>query len=342
MRRSIDPLRDRAAYAAIRRVIRDFRPDVVHTHAAKAGALGRLAARAENVPVLVHTFHGHVFHSYFGPLKTRFYLEAERYLARRSSRIVAISPGQKRDLVERYRICPPERVTVIPLGFDLDRFAADREANRASFRTTYRLLDHEVAIGIIGRLAPIKNHELFLNVMRRLRESSRTPVRGFVVGDGAIRSRLEDAARSMGLLEGDRPGVTFTSWIHDVERAHAGLDILVLTSLNEGTPVSLIEAQAAGRPVVSTDVGGVRDALLPGESGWIAPSGDAGGLAAHLAKLVEDAALRRAMGEAGAAFVRGRFHRTRLAEEIRSLYRELLQVSARRGGDSVYVPSPVR
>src|ERR1043165_3774565 len=137
MKRAIDPIADRKAYNKVKALIRDFKPDVVHTHAAKSGAIGRLAAAACDVPVVVHTFHGHVFHSYFGKAKTKAFIQIERYLARKSSGIIAISELQKRELSETYRICPAEKIKVIPLGFDLDSFSTDQEAKRSVFRRRY-------------------------------------------------------------------------------------------------------------------------------------------------------------------------------------------------------------
>src|SRR6185295_2272303 len=162
MQREINLSNDRIAYKKIKDIIRDFKPDIVHTHAAKAGTLGRLAADSLKVPVIVHTFHGHVFHSYFNPIKTKIFLNIERYLARKSTGIIAISEKQMYELSEIHRICSPGKIKVIPLGFDLDKFQEDIEMKRKSFRSKYFVDDNEIAIGIIGRLVPVKNHPLFL------------------------------------------------------------------------------------------------------------------------------------------------------------------------------------
>src|SRR5215203_1535879 len=162
MSREISFSKDRSAYKKIKKIIADFKPDIVHTHAAKAGTLGRLAARSMKVPVIVHTFHGHVFHSYFNPLKTKLFLSIERYLAERSSAIIAISDFQKEELANVFHVCKPEKIKVVPLGFDLSRFWDDMDIKRESFLRQYFLEDDEIAICIIGRLVPVKNHAMFL------------------------------------------------------------------------------------------------------------------------------------------------------------------------------------
>ena len=162
MYRELNPFRDYKSYFKIRKLIREFKPDIVHTHAAKAGAVGRLAAAHEGVPVIVHTFHGHVFHSYFSPAKTRVFLEIERYLAKRTTKIVTLSEIQKNELSNLYKVAPAERFEIIPLGFDLEKFEIGQDEKRKKFRQQYNIGDDEIAIGIVGRLVSIKNHKLFL------------------------------------------------------------------------------------------------------------------------------------------------------------------------------------
>ncbi|MBK9177642.1 MAG: glycosyltransferase [Flavobacteriales bacterium] len=299
LQREVAPWRDRGAYRRIKKLIKDFRPDIVHTHAAKAGAVGRMAAADMGVKAIVHTFHGHVFHSYFGPVRTALYKNIERYLARRSSRIVAISDKQREELVYEHHICPADKVTVVPLGFDLSRFQEDQARKRALFRKVYGIGDDEIAIGIVGRLVPIKNHDLFLDVIAKVSQRTGRRLRAFVVGDGEERDRLEARVQELGLSQVAGPifnghgfghgvngkpmvapaTVTFTSWIREVDIVNAGVDIIMLTSLNEGTPVSLIEAQASNRPVVCTRVGGTENVVLEGRTGLLSESGDAAGLA---------------------------------------------------------------
>lgn len=344
LQREVAPWRDRGAYRRIKKLIKDFKPDIVHTHAAKAGAVGRMAAADMGVKAIVHTFHGHVFHSYFGPVRTALYKNIERYLARRSSRIVAISERQREELVDEHRICPVEKVTVVPLGFDLSRFQEDQERKRALFRKVYGVSDDEIAIGIVGRLVPIKNHDLFLDVIAKVSHRTGRRLRAFIVGDGEERDRLQARVQELGLSQVAGPifnghgfghgvngkpmvsaaTVTFTSWIKEVDIVNAGLDIIMLTSLNEGTPVSLIEAQASNRPVVCTRVGGTENVVLDGRTGLLSGSGDAEGLAHQLTALVEDDALRLRMGAGGWSHVRERYHYTRLVSDTAAMYRSLL------------------
>jgi glycosyltransferase involved in cell wall biosynthesis len=324
MRREIDPFKDRRAYQEIRKIIDKFKPDIVHTHAAKAGALGRLAAHHAGVPVITHTFHGHVFHSYFNPVKTNVFLKIERYLASKSSRIIAISKRQKEEIGEEFKVVEPEKISVIPLGFDLSRFQEDVEAKRNAFRKEWKLSEETVAIGIIGRLVPVKNHPMFLKAIQALKNQTSIPFQALLIGDGEDRSALEAMAREMGLLDGAKPAVKFTSWIKDIDRANAGLDIITLTSFNEGTPVSLIEAQAANKPVISTKVGGVEDIVLEGVTGLLCQVDDVEELTTHLKTLVENADLRRQMSENGYKHVSDKFGYQRLVNDVHSLYEELL------------------
>lgn len=329
MKREISFGDDRAAYKRIKELIREFKPDIVHTHASKAGALGRLAAHSCKVPVIVHTFHGHVFHSYFGKTKTAVFKSVERYLAKRSSAIIAISELQKQELTIEHRICPPEKVHVIPLGFDLSRFRENTEEKRRNFRSQYLLDENEIAVSVIGRLVPVKNHELFLEALKKALENVSVPVRAFIVGDGEERLSLEAKARALGFDFATEKALTkqtltFTSWITDVDRVLAGSDLVCLSSWNEGTPVSLIEAQAAGKPIVSTDVGGIGNVVIPGETALLSPPGDTDQFSANLARLLNDPGKRRAMGEAGWENVGSRFHYTRLVSDMAALYRQLL------------------
>jgi glycosyltransferase involved in cell wall biosynthesis len=159
LQREVAPWRDRGAYRRIKQLIREFKPDIVHTHAAKAGAVGRMAAADLGVKAIVHTFHGHVFHSYFGPVRTALYKNIERFLATRSSRIIAISDKQKQELVEEHRICSADKVSVIPLGFDLSRFQTDQESKRKLFRKVYGVADDEIAIGTDQEPRPVPERD---------------------------------------------------------------------------------------------------------------------------------------------------------------------------------------
>ncbi|RYY88638.1 MAG: glycosyltransferase family 1 protein [Chitinophagaceae bacterium] len=338
MRRAINFRDDRAAYRKLKEVIRDFRPDIVHTHAAKSGALGRLAAFATKVPVTIHTFHGHVFHSYFSPLKTQAFIRAERYLAARSSGIIAISDLQKEELAGEFRICAPEKIRVIPLGLDLAPFREGQAEKRAAFRSRYGIADDELVIGLIGRIVPVKNHALFIAMADLLAKSTQRRLRFFLVGDGDERAAVEADCQARGLEysyfpETQRPGlVTCTSWQTKMDEVYAGMDIVALTSHNEGTPVSLIEAQAAARPIVATQVGGVADTMADGQTGFLVAPGAAEAGAARLRQLVEDDSLRAQMGRAGQAFAEAHFSVQTMVQHTTAYYHELLERAPRKRG----------
>lgn len=332
MYRPISLRQDYAAYQEIKQLIRKFKPDIVHTHAAKAGALGRLAAHECNVPVVIHTFHGHVFHSYFGPLKTRFFLELERRLANISTRLIALSNIQKRELSQIYGVADSDKIEVVPLGFDLSRFQKEQINKRIEFRQEYHIADDEIAIGIIGRLVPIKNHGLFLDALKKLTQQTSKKVRAFIVGDGEERAHIEQLAKHLNLdyacskepTDSKKATITFTSWITDVERVYAGIDIVALSSLNEGTPVSLIEAQAANKPIVSTEVGGVADVVIPKHTALLSPSSNSTHFANNLLKLVESDILRHQMGLSGREFVNEKFSDKRFVADMGDMYDRLL------------------
>lgn len=329
MYRELNPFKDYKSYYKLRKIIEEYKPDIVHTHAAKAGAVGRLAASHSGVPVIVHTFHGHVFHSYFSAAKTRVFLEIERYLAKRTTKIIALSELQRNELSETYKIAPADKFQIIPLGFDLRKFGENKEEKRKTFREQYGLQEEDVAIGIVGRLVPIKNHDLFLRAVKQLLGMTDKKVRVFIIGDGEERPKIEALANELGLsycngTESTTAIVTFTSWIKQIDVSNAGMDLIALTSKNEGTPVSLIEAQASGKPIVSTMVGGINDVVIPGETALLSPSEDVGAFAANLAKLVNSESLRLKMSQSGSQHVYEKFSHKRLCSDMRTLYTSLL------------------
>ena len=331
MKRSINPFGDYRSYKEIRKIIKQFKPDIVHTHAAKAGALGRLAAFNEKVPVIVHTFHGHIFHSYFHPLKSKIFLWIERYLAKKSSAIIAISESQKKELTDHYKLCNPSKIKIIPLGFDLSRFRENIESKRIDFRKKFFLEDDEIAVGIIGRLVPVKNHTLFINSAARILGNTSKKVRFFIIGDGESRTALLKEASMLGIDHSYYPEVKkksdliFTSWIKDVDVCVSGLDIVALCSFNEGTPVSLIEAQAGNKPIISTNVGGIENVVKDGETALLVNNNDFNDFHKTLLKLIEDDELRTRLGTNSWEFVKEKFHYTRLIREMSELYLSILQ-----------------
>jgi len=320
MRRSLGPVADLLAVWQIIRLIRKFRPSVVHTHTAKAGAIGRFAAWLCRVPVVVHTFHGHVFEGYFTPRVSRMFQRVERVLAGMSDRIIAISPSQLTDLSSRFKIARPEKFACIPLGFELDQFKNCGE-HLGELRAEFGLGAEVVLVGLIGRLVPIKNHRLLLEAIARLDVTAE--VRFFIVGDGHIRRELERKATDLGIA--DR--VIFTGARYDTARIYADLDIVALTSINEGTPVTLIEAMAAGKSIVTTDVGGIRD-ILPKGYGAVVPSGDVAAFAEALARFIDDEGARASAVNASQADI-ARFEVDRLAGDVDRLYRSLLNLEPR-------------
>ncbi len=320
MKRSIHPVNDISAYLKIKKIIREFKPDIVHTHAAKAGAIGRRAAFACNTPVVVHTFHGHVFHSYFGGLRTFIYKTIERNLAKKVSAIIAISEKQKEELAGIHKICPAEKIHVIPLGFDLQRFHDNAEEKRKAFRAKHNLGDAEIAIGIIGRLVPIKNHSLFIEAIKFVSEKSHRKIKAFIIGDGDERQKIEAKIKELQL----ETIITLTSWEKNVDKVYPGLDIVCLTSFNEGTPVSLIEAQAANKPIVSTNAGGIENVVIPHKAALLSEISDPYVFCTNLLKVVSDEALRKEMSLHGWDYVKERFHYTRLISETSNLYKSLL------------------
>lgn len=320
MFRKISFINDFKATREIIKHIRAFKPDIVHTHTSKPGAIGRIAAFWCKVPITVHTFHGHVFHSYFGKFKTEFYRQVEKWLGKYTSKIIAISPAQKFDLTEKYKVIDKSNIEVVRLGFDLDRFKKNRAEFRKNFRAKYNIKNDEIAIGIIGRIVPIKNHHLFIDCIYELQKITSKKIKAVLIGDGEMRPAIEKYIESKGFKE--NPFV-FTSWIKQIENATNGLDIIALTSKNEGTPVSLIEASATAKPVVSTNVGGVRDVLKDGETGIICEK-NAVELAKALQFFAENKAAAEKYGIAGEKFVNENFTYKMLAKNVSNLYRKLL------------------
>jgi glycosyltransferase involved in cell wall biosynthesis len=320
MKREIGMKGDYQSYKKLREIIGDYKPDIVHTHASKAGAIGRMAAHKLNVPLIFHTFHGHVFHSYFGTTKTKIYKNIERYLAKKTTKIIAISERQKHELSDIHAICPKEKIEVIPLGFDLNRFREHKIEKRKTFRTKWHIHDDELAIGIVGRLVPIKDHALFLSAAKWINERSTKKLKFILVGDGELREDLEKLTAHLEL-----PNVIFTSWIKNIDEVNAGLDIMCLTSKNEGTPVSLIEAQAAGLPILSTNVGGIENIVLHHKNALLSESGSIEPFAMNLLSLIENDQKRLDFGLSG-DHVFEHFHYTRLIKDMQQLYWEELKL----------------
>jgi len=304
-------------------LIKKEKPDIVHTHTARAGALGRIAAILSGVSCVVHTFHGHVLHSYFGKFKTKFFILIECLLARFTSKIIVISPLQYYELCHQIKISPSNKFAIIPLGFDLIQFLTV-EVHRGRLRRELRVSGDILLVGIIGRLTAIKNHALFLRSAARVLQKI-TNVRFLIVGDGKLAAELRELANDIRIQH----KVIFLGWRDDMPTVYADLDLAVLTSLNEGTPVSLIEAMTSAKPVVATAVGGVPDIVINGRTGILVPSGDEEKLAAAIIGLLEDADKRRDFGKRAREFVRDRYTKERLFADMARLYQDLLSVPKR-------------
>lgn len=329
MYREINPIKDYPAYKELVQIIKEFKPDIVHTHAAKAGAIGRLAAYNCGVPIVIHTFHGHVFHSYFGKLKTRVFLEIERFLARRSTKIVAISAIQKEELCKEFKVAPCEKFAQVSLGFDLDRFQVDNDVKRSMFRKKYDLNEEDIAVGIIGRLVPVKNHKLLFDALAKIKSQTTKSIKLMVIGDGELRDQLETLAENLGLTFSNESAqgvdIVFTSWIKAIETALPGLELVALSSFNEGTPVSLIEAQAANIPVISTKVGGIQDIVLENETAILVENNNLAEFSAKLLDIVSNDDKRNGLQLKGYMHVKEKFSYQTLCKNMGNLYHSLYE-----------------
>ncbi|MGH2500339.1 MAG: glycosyltransferase [Candidatus Limnocylindria bacterium] len=314
--RAVSPLDDLRALREVTSIARRFRPHVVHTHLAKAGFVGRIAAQMAGARAVVHTYHGTVFRGYFGRAESGLYLNVERLLGRLTTRIVAITPRQRRELLE-LGIAPERKIVEIPLGLDLEPFRSlpDPRQARASFGLDPAL----PCVALVARLVPIKDVGTFLRAFAALGEDGGPTAQALVVGDGEERASLEAMARDLGIAGRCR----FTGWQSDMPRVYGAADVVALSSLSEGSPVSLIEAMAAGRPVVGTAVGGVPDIVSP-EAGILVAPADSEALRGAIAALLSDPERRQALGSAGSRVAHKRFGVARLVRDVEALYTELL------------------
>jgi len=318
--REISVVSDLRTLVALIRLIRRERPDIVHTHTAKAGLLGRLAAWLCGVPIIVHTFHGHVFHGYFGRVKTSLFIVLEQIVGLFTTAILTVSDKLRDELIQ-YRIAPAEKIKVISLGLDLAPIASAPRGS-GGLRRSLGLDDSTPLVGIVGRLVPIKNHALFLSAAAQV--AGAMPDTHFViVGDGELRGDLERQAGALGLSDKAR----FMGWRRDLPAIYADLDVVALTSRNEGTPVSLIEAMSSGASVVATAVGGVPDILQNGALGKLVGSDDAAGLAQAIIALLNHPDQQQLSDARDWAL--SHFGAERLIADLRALYSTLL--SERKG-----------
>lgn len=319
LRRRIRPGSDARALVDLVRLMRRYRPDVVHTHQSKAGLLGRLAATLTRVPVRVHTFHGTVFEGYFSPAMSATIVLLERLMARASTRLIVLSEAQRAELLGR-RIGRPDQVVVVPLGLDLAPFGA---VDRADARAKLRIADDRTVILAVGRFAAIKRLDRLISVFSVVH--ARCPESILVlVGDGPARLELEALARARGVAD----AVRFEGWSDEMPAWYAAADIVANASDSEGTPLALIEAAASGRPAVATAVGGVHEVVIEGTTGFVVSREDEPGMADRIERLLGDPGLRASMGDAARSHA-ARFAGRRLVSDVDALYRGLLAGATR-------------
>ena len=331
IRRAIQPVQDLKAFFQLKEKIRSFQPQIIHTHGSKPGVLARLAAIQCKVPVIAHTYHGHVFHSYFSRFITSFILKAERWLAKRSSFLIAINNQLMNDLTEVYRIAPADKILLNRLGLETAEMYDETGAGRQQFRKAYGLEAQTVAIGIVGRLVPVKNHRLFIELVDYLLHASaiKIPMRFFIVGDGEERTKLEALLQQKQIaftrddetINNEAP-VVFTSWRTDMDFVYAGLDLVVLTSLNEGTPVSVMEAMAAGKPVLSSKVGGIAELFGANENGCFFETKDE--FFQQAEAFIQDPERRRTFGTRARSYAQQQLSLEQQSGGLKSIYHSFL------------------
>src|ERR687897_1086352 len=320
LRRDISPVRDALSVLRLARLLRAERPEILHTHTAKAGAVGRLAALLAGdarPPIVVHTFHGHVLRGYFGPVRSRAFGLLERWLAELTTALVAVSPELRDDLV-RLGVAPREKFTVVRLGIELGERIAEHDG-REETRRVLGIGAERFTVGWIGRMTGVKRTHDVLLAFKRLGEHG-VDACLCLVGDGPDRAQLEQRAHELGIMK----RTLFLGYQEDVAPFYAAFDAMILPSGNEGTPVSAIESLAAGRPVVATRVGGVPDVVRDGEDGFLVEPGAVDDLAERLARLAGDAEPPRPVGDAGRERVLPRYSVDRLVDDVDTLYRTLL------------------
>ncbi len=324
--RKTNLIKDWRAYKKIKKIIRDFQPDIVHTHTSKPGLLGRMAAKRMGVKVIVHTYHGNLFEGYFNSLITRLIIRLEKFLAKRSSVLIALSPKQKEALIN-YGIAELQKIKVIYPGIDKSRLQISEDSG-FKFRTKYSLRKDDIMVAIVGRLAEIKNIRLFIDGIKLLSDKGITNVRGLIVGDGPEKRNLKEYGWSLklGTIEFGTSiksaPLIFTSWCRDISFLYSAVDVLVLTSGNEGTPYSLIEAQASGIPIVAANVGGVADIVDMNNSAYLFKTREE--FFSQLELLVTDSGLRKTMGDKGRVYASQRFESRVMAEETKKMYLDLI------------------
>ena len=317
--RPVVPLTDTRALVLTRRLIATSRPSLVHTHMAKAGMIGRVAALSVRPrPPAIHTYHGHVLQGYFGRVQQRAFLEIERVLAKRSDALIAVSPEIRDELLD-LGVGSASQYHVIPVGIDLEPYLA-ATSRQHRLHAAMNIPPEIPVIAVVGRLVPIKDHETLFRALQRLGGAHLA-----VIGDGELRSHLERRAAELGISERTR----FLGWVTDLPELVADARLVALSSRNEGTPLALIEAMATGRPVVATHVGGIRHLVEDGVSGLLCPAGDDQALAAAIASVLDNRGLAERLGDQGRCIAKSRFSCETMVAAHRDLYADLVRERSR-------------
>jgi glycosyltransferase involved in cell wall biosynthesis len=315
--RRIDPLHDLRALFSLWRLIMREKPVMIHTHTSKAGILGRWAAWLARVPIIVHTAHGHVFYGHFGPLASTFFVLLERLMALITDRLIALTQGERNDYIKS-SVSRPDRILTIHSGVEIDDYL-NTKVNIEEKKRSLGLNQEGLVVGTVGWLLPIKGPMHLLNAMESVWMDYPEATLIFV-GKGDLEAELRSKAWQMGVS--DR--VKFLGWRDDIPEIMKILDVFVLPSLNEGMGRVLVEAMAAGKPVVASRVGGIPDLVKPGQNGFLVEPGDENGLSAAIEKLLTDKSMRDEMGKKGREMCQD-FSVEKMIEKINVLYTSLLQ-----------------
>lgn len=318
LKREIHPWHDLRAFFGILRLVLSEKPHIVHTHMAKAGALARIAGWIAGVPIMIHTYHGHIFDGYFASWKTRMFVWIERFLARCTDCFVAMGKEVGQELAERYFICPPEKIRIFYPGLDLAPYLTS-EKYRGQLRKEFRLGEGDLLVAMIGRLSPVKRPQLFVRIADRIVQQ-RPNIKFLLVGGGEEEEDVLNMIKDKGLQK----KILFLGWRSDLPLIYSDVDIVFQCSTDEGTPNVLIEALACAKPVVATRVGSISEVVEDKKAGFLADKEDEEGLIQYLLLLSDDPDLRRRMGNYGREFVRGRFSTEKLVLQTEDLYRQLL------------------
>ena len=331
LHRDINPLYDILAIRQIKSVLKKFQPDIVHTHTAKAGFIGRTAAKivCPNAAI-IHTYHGHVFNHYFSSAKENIIIKIERALARKSDCLIAISQTLKEELSERFRIAPKDKFSVIELGLPLDKFLS--LPPRGKLRQMLGIPENAIVLGTLGRLVPIKNHlrmirilDLLISNIKNDENLKSTDIRLIIGGTGQLEQKLKQEAKIRNLSE----KIFFPGLIDDLQQFYSDIDIALLTSDNEGTPVMLIEAQSAGRYVIAPDVGGIRDIIYP-QCGTIIKPNSPENYVDVLINIMKNRNKYNKISETIRREIAERFSPERLTDDIYNLYQRISNATGTR------------